>query len=231
MTPSIFTEINNSRFKADLFELMTGYFNGQGFGGVCYIAPDSVAGPYSLTDSGMPTEWMARYREQMRHCHDPIPGMAFRQGHPVRFDDLLKNLPSLTKCEHSFIEEYRASGLTDGLAIPTFGPYGRPGFIGLARIAHPRLLEQIDTSLAAAVAQQFHTRMELLQTEVPIPGLSPREREILSWLVKGKSNADIATIIGSACPTVATHIQRIYGKLHVNDRVNCTAKALARHYI
>ena len=179
----------------------------------------------------MPAEWMARYRDLALHRFDPIPGMAFRLGHAERLDDLIKNLFNLNADEQAFIEAYKASGLTNGLAIPAFGPYGRPGFIGLAQIAHPRLLEQIDIPLAAAVAQQFHTRMELLQIEEPVPGLSPREREILSWLVKGKSNPDIATIVGIAGPTVATHIQRIYGKLSVNDRVNCTAKALARHYI
>lgn len=210
---------------------MCDYYRGQGFGGVCYVAPSAPAGPYCLMHRGMPEEWMARYQSQDLHLHDPIPGMAFRLGHPERLNDLIAALPNLSTDEQAFMEAFKTSGLTDGLAIPAYGPFGRAGFVGLTQIAHPQLLEQVNIPLASAVAHQIHNRMELLQVKEPVPGLSPREREILKWLVQGKSNTDIAAILGLAVPTVVTHVQRIYGKLRCNDRVTCTAKALARHYI
>lgn len=231
MPNEIFKEINNCQSRPELFDLTSEYFCGQGFKGLCYVAPAAAAGPYTLMDRGMPAEWMRRYREDELHRFDPIPGAAFRLGHPERVDELLRQLPSLNADERSYIEAFKSSGLGKGLLIPTYGPLGRPGLIGLSGAAHPDLLEEMNVSLAAAVAQQVHTRMELLRIDRPPPGLSPREREIIGWLCQGKSGSDIATILGVASPTVTTHIQRIYAKLEVHDRVTACAKAMAHHYV
>ncbi|WP_133365674.1 helix-turn-helix transcriptional regulator [Qipengyuania sediminis] len=223
--------INSCHTPDALFNLLVEYYNGQGFGGVCYVAPKNMVGEYVLRESGMPQEWMKRYRENALHRFDPIPGMSFRLGRPERIDDLLSMLTNLTKDEHCFIAAFRYSGLTNGLAVPTYGPFGRPGFIGLSQCAHPKLLDEVDVALVSAVAQQFHTRMELLQIDEPPPGLSPRERQVLEWLAKGKSQADIAIILKIAPATVATHVRRLYHKLGVHDRIAAVTKAMARHLI
>src|SRR5438477_10146920 len=48
--------------------------------------------------------------------------------------------------------------------------------------------------------------------------LTPREREVLFWLARGKSNAEIATILDIATSTVGKHLERIYQKLGVENR-------------
>lgn len=231
MQISIFNEINSCSTPDALFDLTADYFQGQGFGGILYLAPSGPAGPFNMMDRGMPAEFMARYRNQALHRFDPLPGMALRLGHPARLAEIIARAPSLNAEEESYLEIVKDAGLSDMLIIPTYGPFARPGILGLARPAHPDLLNQMDTALAAAVAQQVHTRMEHLQIKKPPPGLSPREREILKWLGQGKSNADIATILELAVPTVTTHIQRIYAKLRVHDRVNCVAQAMSHHYL
>lgn len=231
MVREIFNEIDNCASPEALFDLAVDYFQGQGFSGLCYVAPSAAAGPYTLMHRGMPEDWMRRYRDQELRRFDPIPGMAFRLAHPERVDVLIGQLTGLSADEQRFLEAFKTSGLSKGLVIPTYGPFGRPGLIGLSGAAHPDLLEQMNIPLAAAVAQQVHIRMELMQIIEPPPGLSPREREILGWLCKGKSGADVATILKLAPPTVTTHIQRIYGKLHVHDRITACAKAAAHHYI
>ena len=231
MISDVLAAIEQASDPGELFDLMTDYFAAQGFGGVCYVAPRGVTGHYTLLERGMPAEWMEYYREHSLHLHDPIPGMAFRLGRAERLDILMKSLTSLTSDEQAFLEAFKSSGITNGLAIPAFGPMGRPGFIGLTQLAHPALLDEIDIPLAAAVAQQVHSRMERLQSGSEWPQLSPREREILALMAQGKSNTDIATILAIAPPTVATHVRRIFAKLSVHDRVNCVAKALALHLI
>jgi DNA-binding CsgD family transcriptional regulator len=48
--------------------------------------------------------------------------------------------------------------------------------------------------------------------------LTPREREVLSWLARGKSNPEIAAILGLKTATVGKHLERIYPKLGVENR-------------
>jgi LuxR family transcriptional regulator/LuxR family quorum-sensing system transcriptional regulator CciR len=232
MQSTILRAIAAAQDREALFGIFADFFNEQGAGGVVYVAQHGPASPYVLMERGFPQEWLRHYEEQRFADVDPIPGILFRLGHPKRLDDLLADLPSLSHDERRFIEAFETqSGISNGMLIPTFGPLGRPGFIGLTDFDPVGCLDRLDLPLANAVAQAFHIRMELLQVEEPPPNLSPREREILSWLIKGKSTGEIATIVGSAEPTVATHVKRIYGKLRVNDRATCIAKALAYRYV
>jgi DNA-binding CsgD family transcriptional regulator len=48
--------------------------------------------------------------------------------------------------------------------------------------------------------------------------LTPREKEVLQWLAKGKSNPSIGAILGISPRTVQTHLTRIYEKLGVETR-------------
>ena len=48
--------------------------------------------------------------------------------------------------------------------------------------------------------------------------LTAREREVLFWLARGKSNGDIAAILGVAPATIGKHLERIYPKLGVENR-------------
>lgn len=56
-------------------------------------------------------------------------------------------------------------------------------------------------------------------------GLSHREAEVLYWIAQGKTNPEIAVILGIARRTVATHVEHILAKLAVENR--CAAARCA----
>jgi DNA-binding NarL/FixJ family response regulator len=56
-------------------------------------------------------------------------------------------------------------------------------------------------------------------------GLTTREAEVLSWLSKGKTNRDIAQILGLSPRTVDKHLEQIYAKLGVENRTAAAAIA------
>ena len=60
-------------------------------------------------------------------------------------------------------------------------------------------------------------------------GLTPREGEVLSWLSKGKTNRDIAQILGLSPRTVDKHLEQIYAKLGVENRTAAVAFAADAH--
>ena len=57
-------------------------------------------------------------------------------------------------------------------------------------------------------------------------GLTTREGEVLSWLAKGKTNRDIAQILGLSPRTVDKHLEQIYSKLGVENRTAAAAIAV-----
>jgi DNA-binding NarL/FixJ family response regulator len=56
-------------------------------------------------------------------------------------------------------------------------------------------------------------------------GLTIREAEVLAWLSKGKTNRDIAQILGLSPRTVDKHLEQIYAKLGVENRTAAAAIA------
>ena len=57
-------------------------------------------------------------------------------------------------------------------------------------------------------------------------GLTPRAAEALLWLAQGKTNSDIATILGITESTVKKHVQEMFDKLGVETRGAATLRAL-----
>lgn len=55
--------------------------------------------------------------------------------------------------------------------------------------------------------------------------LTPRETEVLAWLAKGKTNRDIADILGMSHRTVNKHLEHVFEKLGVETRSAAAAIA------
>jgi DNA-binding CsgD family transcriptional regulator len=60
-------------------------------------------------------------------------------------------------------------------------------------------------------------------------GLTQREAEVLHWVAGGKSNDDVARIVGAASATVKKHLENIYDKLGVANRTAASAVYLRAH--
>ena len=54
--------------------------------------------------------------------------------------------------------------------------------------------------------------------DATLDALTRREREVLEWVAAGKTNRDIAQIIGARPRTIEKHLERVYEKLGVEGR-------------
>ena len=70
-------------------------------------------------------------------------------------------------------------------------------------------------------------KLGISSADIASLGLSPRETEVLAWLAHGKSNADIAGILGLSPNTIKHCLERVYAKLDVGTRAAATAIAVA----
>jgi len=60
----------------------------------------------------------------------------------------------------------------------------------------------------------------------PTTALTPREREIMQWISRGKSNYEIGVILEISPLTVKNHVQKILRRLNVANRAQAVARVL-----
>jgi DNA-binding NarL/FixJ family response regulator len=136
-------------------------------------------------------------------------------------------------------------GLADVLVLTTFDldeyvfgalRAGASGFL-LKNTEAKDLLEAVRTVargegiVASAVTRRLIAEFAAKPVRQPsvdpavLDSLTRREREVLSCLGEGLSNADIATRLDMAEATVKTHVSRLLGKLELRSRVQAAVLA------
>lgn len=65
----------------------------------------------------------------------------------------------------------------------------------------------------------------------PVPKLTPRQLEILSYMVRGLTNRDIANSLKISTDTVEEHVNLILAKLNASNRAEAVAIALRKQLL
>ena len=86
------------------------------------------------------------------------------------------------------------------------------------------LLPYLDTALRSVTPLPHHTSLLADLPESEDHGLSGRESEIMDWVKMGKTNAEIGSILSISAFTVKNHMQRIFKKLDVYNRMQAVSK-------
>jgi LuxR family transcriptional regulator, quorum-sensing system regulator CviR len=127
-----------------------------------------------------------------------------------------------------FIEEARSAGLTHGITtgmlerdrgFATFFSFAGGDADGTQRFT--RLLEYLLPSIHRVLIANTYTPLSNR-----VKGLSPREMTVLMWMKEGKTNWEIAQIVGVTERTVRFHVEGIFAKLDAKSRTQAVAVAM-----
>ncbi len=149
---------------------------------------------------------------------------------PLRLSDFWSRREQLRSELHRQVFRHVGIGRLLGVAVA----YGRhAGTITLARpFSEPdfserdrRMLRLLAPHCAQAleIASLVSVHRSASQDVLGRLGLTARESDVATWLAAGKSNADIAALLRTRPRTVEKHVEKILGKLGVENR---TAAAL-----
>lgn len=157
-------------------------------------------------------------------CDITMPEM---NGHRVleklRADAKTANLPFVFLTGWSEVEDVRTGmnlGADDYLTKPL-----EPQELLTAVRAR---LRRAELAAAAANAGRAKGGAEATPAMLEVLGLTPREAEVLFWVARGKTNDEIATVLGIGLTTVKKHLESTYSKLGVENRTAAAAMALEK---
>jgi DNA-binding CsgD family transcriptional regulator len=89
-----------------------------------------------------------------------------------------------------------------------------------------RLLLRAVPSIAEPITVLLEERRAHSPLDLTRLGITSREREVLFWVSKAKTNQEIGIILGTATSTVRNHVEHILKKLKVENRLAAAAIAL-----
>ena len=134
----------------------------------------------------------------------------------LRSDASLARIPFIFLTAKGEKDDLR-SGMNLGADDYLTKPVGNADLIGAIESRLRRSEEQLNREFKP----DFSTFQPLLSL-----GLTPRAAEALLWVAQGKTNSDIATILGITESTVKKHVQEMFEKLGVETRGAATVRAL-----
>jgi DNA-binding CsgD family transcriptional regulator len=172
-----------------------------------------------------PRDWIEFYESNHFVEHDPLPVEARRHVSPFWLSDILARL-RLTAKQKQLFDAGVAYGWKDVFCVPIHGPGSMQGLVTLATrqalalgTAECAVLEM----MARAVWERCRTSEGYGMFDPDRVQLSPREIECLQWAAAGKSDADIALLLGIKPATAHFHVEQAKRRLGVRTRVEAVA--------
>lgn len=174
------------------------------------VLPFSQARMRSI--SNYPLLWRKRYAEREYGAIDPLVSHIMNSDELLQWDEhLFRDVPEL------WIDLQR-HGLCHGVTRSIPGGVQGRGVLSMARslpeISQNELTQQRER--IGQLTQLIHSvfsRKSLDDAASSLPGLSPREAEVMRWTADGKSARDIAEILDLSKNTIDFHIKNIVNKM------------------
>jgi len=184
----------------------------------------------AFVQSNYPSAWRERYDAERYAYVDPAVTHCLSSTLPIVWQpDLFRS-----QTQRIMYEEACSHGLRAGVSFPVHGPGGEFGMLSFATNTAPdaafvRRTGDILPDLALVRDYAFATGSRFCpQTgQEAAPRLTPRELEVLNWVMVGKSSWEISKITGCSEATVNFHMGNIRQKFNVNTRQQAVVRAIS----
>jgi DNA-binding CsgD family transcriptional regulator len=120
---------------------------------------------------------------------------------------------------------YRPIGIRHTMALPIY--VDRRLLVSFVFNRASSAFGEREVELCETLRPHLSNLYRLAGADGPAAGaaLTEREHEVLEWVAAGKTNRDIAAILGARPRPIEKHLERIYEKLGVETRTAAAARA------
>ncbi|MBU2142570.1 MAG: LuxR family transcriptional regulator [Alphaproteobacteria bacterium] len=194
------------------------------------VNPYSVPLKDILYLSNWPEELKAAREKQAAILHDPVAICAIRSKRPFTWAEARAHA---TRSGRRIVDLVHGFGLTHGMMFPMHALDSVSGGVSLGGPLKTDL-SPIQIRELEIVCQAAYYHLERMHGPFPyqkVAELTGREAECVTFAASGKSNWEIAHILGIQEDTVKKTLRRASNKLGAVNRTHLVASAIARHQI
>lgn len=175
-----------------------------------------------------PAAWAEYFDAQRLGPSDPV----HRASHMTSIGfawSCLPRLIQLTPRDREVLERAERNGIGDGFTVPAHIPGEAAGSCSFALPPgqKPRTDKLHVAQLVGGLAFEAARRLVAIRTPLPDrPQLTDRQRECVYWAARGKTDPEIAGILGISHETVILHLKQARARYGVYKRTQLAVHAL-----
>jgi LuxR family quorum-sensing transcriptional regulator LasR len=185
---------------------------------------------HAFFQTNYPRKWRDRYEAERLAYVDPSVTHCLSSTLPLVWQADTYRSPA----QRAMYEEWCGYGIRAGVSFPIHGPNGEFGMLSFACDPQPerqfaREVVPLLPELALVRDYAFASGVRFCPPVVQeaAPRLTPRELEVLNWVMAGKSSWEISKITGCSEATVNFHMGNIRQKFNVNTRQQAVVRAIS----
>jgi len=234
---TVIEDIQRSETSAEAFEIFCGAVAQYGYDKACFTLmtdhPALGLKAFHGFATSYPDDWMSHYMAQNYYPEDPVVYRCFQSPAPFFWDDAVavqgrdpaRDEKALFKSK-KLMNEAAEAGLASGIGVPFVSLCGELSAVGLS--SERRILDRNYKDLAevALLGNAFHEKFLSFYASRAVPHMTDRERDVLAWSAEGKTDAEIAIILGVSAATIRFHWNNIFKKMQVSSKVLATCMAI-----
>lgn len=147
--------------------------------------------------------------------------------YPTTAEQILK-WSELTVDQKNALQQTTLPQFPNALIVPVHGAQYRNGIMIISYIETSHAHSDEEIRWAQWLSDAAHKRISVLMSNSSdlVRRLTDREREILKWVAKGKSNSVTADIVGISQHTVNGYLRSIYLKTGTSERTGAVLRCI-----
>lgn len=201
--------------------------------GFTHYSTDTSVGPRedALVLSSHESEYFRKYMEDRHYEHAPLTHWAMQNTGAISWRIIGEMYEGMSPREKEVVALNKANGVIAGYSISfrevsarTRGITALTARPGLSQTDVDAIWDEHGKEIEVA-CHVMHLKLMSIPHSGLRPSLSPRQIEVLEWVADGKTNQDIATIMGLSLATVEKHLRLAREKLDVETTAQAVMKA------
>ena len=216
---SVHSCVNEEQLKHAISAELANY----GYENLAISTFDKIDGPDFLVDM-CPDGWFDTYVEKRLFDIDPIFRVMEYEWRPHRWDDAIPH--DASKRVREFMGLAGENGLNSGITASASLLGRKLNFVTSAKTKIDLSSEKNAVPMAAMLASVYAGKLSSFHAKNAGLILSYREREMVRWLIDGKTNSEIAEKMNISSKTVEEMLRRVSIKNNLSGRMQIAVNAI-----